>query len=107
MANINITPAGPIRFTPQTGSADAASMGGGLGQGLSSIGADISAVGVQLQEREDRRSVTEARGNLADFKIQAHADELERQRNPRPKAQLILTILRLRLISPLPHLKTR
>jgi GH24 family phage-related lysozyme (muramidase) len=85
MANINITPAGPIRFTPQTGSADAASMGGGLGQGLSSIGADISAVGVQLQEREDRRSVTEARGNLADFKIQAHADELARQRNPPPK----------------------
>jgi hypothetical protein len=54
MANINVTPAGPVRFTPQTGGADVASMGGG-GQGLVQAGKDIMDVGAFLKQSEDRR----------------------------------------------------
>mgnify|MGYP003635292252 CR=1 FL=1 len=49
MAN-KITPAGNVRFVPQTARADVASMGGG-GKGLISAGQDISGFGNFVAEK--------------------------------------------------------
>tara|TARA_R110000787_G_scaffold265052_1_gene370989 strand:+ start:260 stop:2563 length:2304 start_codon:yes stop_codon:yes gene_type:complete len=54
MAN-KITPAGNVRFVPQTARADVASMGGG-GKGLISAGQDISGFGDFVAEKTERDS---------------------------------------------------
>tara|TARA_R110000787_G_scaffold284517_1_gene398316 strand:+ start:581 stop:2935 length:2355 start_codon:yes stop_codon:yes gene_type:complete len=67
--------AGPISVR----SASAADFGGGIGEGLQQAGAAIGDFSKVLKEREDKRSITNARAQFSEFQIQYEQEEIARQ----------------------------
>ena len=58
--------------TPNTFGAD-------IGAAVAGFGGSVTAVGKVLNERSDRRSITDARAKFADFKIQSTQNSIQRQ----------------------------
>ena len=84
MAN-KITPAGNVRFVPQTARADVASMGGG-GKGLISAGQDISGFGNFVAEKIERDEISQVRQLMVEASYQWDEDVKTRSKNAQPGA---------------------
>ncbi len=59
--------------------ASASDFGAGVGQAVQGAGAALGELGDQLRVREDKRSITQARADLSEFKTRFMRGELERQ----------------------------
>lgn len=71
----------PVGVTGTVGGrrASAADFGADVGQAVQGAGAALGQLGEELRVREDKRSITQARASLSEFKTEFMRGELERQ----------------------------
>lgn len=71
----------PVGVTGTVGGrrASAADFGADIGQAVQGAGAALGQLGEELRVREDKRSITQARASLSEFKTEFTRGELERQ----------------------------